>query len=215
MATRDPPTPESLRPVSNKMQDRMNVLREVIQSKKALVHRTANEMKTRIDNRTMDVIKQLDAVWERANTRVTQKRDEMDKTITELNRHRSDMETLFSKHNQHPSYLAQTDDSICSMRQELDVDIPFVSLSWRLSELRDCIDGMCVCETKDVTLRNDLPLSLKWSCGEKGEEENQIHNPRGVAIDVMNDRVYVACCDPSRVQIFSMNGGWIKCLKNE
>ena len=47
---------------------------------------------------------------------------------------------------------------------------------------------MCVCETKDVTLRNDLPLSLKWSCGEKGEEENQIHNPWGVAIDEMNDR---------------------------
>ena len=78
MATRDPPTLESLRPVSNKMQDRMNVLREVIQSKKALVHRAANEMKTRIDNRTMDVIKQLDAVWERANTLVTQKRDEME-----------------------------------------------------------------------------------------------------------------------------------------
>ena len=215
MATRDPPIPERLRPVSNKMQDRMNVLREVIQSKKALVHRTANEMKTRIDNRTMDVIKQLDAIWERVNTRVTQKRDEMDKTIAELNQYRAHMETLFSRHNQHPSSLAQIDDSICSMRQELDVDIPFVSLSWRLSELRDCIDGMCVCETKDVTLRNDLPLSLKWSCGEKGEEENQIHNPRGVAIDVMNDRVYVACCDPSRVQIFSMNGGWIKCLKNE
>ena len=212
---RDPPIPESLRPVSNKMQDRMNVLREVIQSKKALVHRAANEMKTRIDNRTMDIIKQLDAVWERANTRVTQKRDEMEKTIAELNKHRAHMETLFSKHNQHPSSLAQIDDSISSMRQELDVDIPFVSLSWRLSELRDCIDGMCVCETKDVTLRNDLPLSLKWSCGERGEEENQIYHPRGVAIDEMNDRVYVACYNPSKVQIFSMNGGWIKCLKNE
>ena len=214
MATRDPPIPESLRPVSNKMQDRMNVLREVIQSKKALVHRAANEMKTRIDNRTMDIIKQLDAVWERANTRVTQKRDEMEKTIAEVNRLRSGIETQFSKHNQHPS-LAQIDDSISSMRQELDVDIPFVSLSWRLSELRDCIDGMCVCETKDVTLRNDLPLSLKWSCGERGEEENQIYAPQGVAIDEMNDRVYVACQIPSRVQIFSMNGGWIKCLKNE
>ena len=175
----------------------------------------ANEMKTRIDNRTMNVIKQLDAIWERANTRVTQKRDEMDKTITELNQYRAHMETLFSKHNQHPSSLAQIDDSICSMRQELDVDIPFVSLSWRLSELRDCIDGMCVCETKDVTLQNDLSLSLKWSCGEKGKEENQIYYPEGVAIDEMNDRVYVACRYPSRVQIFSMNGGWIKCLKNE
>ena len=215
MATRDHPTPESLRPVSNKMQDRMNVLREVIQSKKALVHRAANEMKTRIDNRTMDVIKQLDAVWERANTLVTQKRDEMENTITELTRHRADMETLFKRHNQHPSYLAQIDDSICSMRHELDVNIPFVSLSWRLSEPRDCIDGMCVCETKDVTLRNDLPLSLKWSCGEGGKEENQIYGPWGVAIDVMNDRVYVACRYSNRVQIFSMNGGWIKCLKNE
>ena len=189
MATRDPPTPESLRPVSNKMQDRMNVLREVIQSKKALVHRAANEMKTRIDNRTMDIIKQLDAVWERANTLVTQKRDEMENTITELTRYRADMETLFRRHNQHPSSLTQIDDSIGSMRQELDVNIPFVSLSWRLSELRDCIDGMCVCETKDVTLRNDLPLSLKWSCGEEGEEENQIYDPQGAAIDVMNDRM--------------------------
>ena len=122
------------------------------------MHRAANEMKTRIDNRTMDIIKQLDAVWERANTRVTQKRDEMENTIAELNRHRSDMETLFRRHNQHPSSLVQIDDSIGSMRQELDVDIPFVSLSWRLSELRDCIDGMCVCETKDVTLRIDSPL---------------------------------------------------------
>ena len=139
----------------------------------------------------------------------------MENTIAELNRHRSDMETLFRRHNQHPSSLTQIDDSIVSMRQELDVNIPFVSLSWRLSELRDCIDGMCVCETKDVTLRNDLPLSLKWSCGEGGEAENQIYDPWGVAIDVMNDRVYVACRDPSRIQIFSMNGGWIKCLKNE
>ena len=101
------------------------------------------------------------------------------------------------------------------MRQELDVDIPFVSLTWRLNELRDCIDGMCVCEAKDVKFRNDIPISLKWSCGEKGKGEHQLFDPRGITIDVMSDRVYVACHDPNKVQIFSRNGERIECLKND
>ena len=214
MATRCPPTSESLSPVSNKLQERMNVLKEVIENKKSLVRRVAQEMKTRIDNRTMDILKDLDAVWENVNTLVTGKRDEMEKTIAELNRHNAEMETLFKRHNQHHS-LTQVSESISSMRQELDVDIPFVSLTWRLRDLRDCIDGMCVCETKDVKLRNDIPISLKWSCGEGGNGENQLYNPQAISIDVMNDRVYVASRNPSKVQIFSRNGEWIECLKND
>ena len=192
----------------------MNVLKEVIENKKSLVRRVAQEMKTRIDNRTMDILKDLDAVWENVNTLVTEKRDEMEKTIAELNRYKAEMETLFKRHNQHHS-LTQVSELISSMRQELDVDIPFVSLTWRLSELRDCIDGMCVCETKDVKLRNDIPISLKWSCGEKRNGENQLYNPQAISIDVMNDRVYVACQDPNKIQIFSRNGEWIECLKND
>ena len=215
MATRYPTTSESLSPVSNKIQDRMNVLKEVIESKKSLVRRVAKEMKTRIDNRTMDILKNLDAVWENVNTLVTRKRDEMEKTVAELNRHKAEMETLFKQHNQHPSLLTQISESIGSMRQELDLDIPFVSLTWRLSELRDCIDGMCVCETKDVKLRNNMPISLKWSSGEEGKGENQLNGPQGIAIDVMNNRVYVACHDPNKVQIFSRNGEWIESLKND
>ena len=214
MATRCPPTSESLSPVSNKLQERMNVLKEVIENKKSLVRRVAQEMKTRIDDRTMDILKDLDAVWENVNTLVTGKRDEMEKTIAELNRYKAEMETLFKRHNQHPS-LTQVSESIGSMRQELDVDIPFVSLTWRLSELRDCIDGMCVCETKDVKLRNHIPISLKWSCGEEGKGEHQLYNPQAISIDVMNDRVYVACRNPNKVQIFSRNGEWIECLKND
>ena len=214
MATRCPPTSESLSPVSNKLQERTNVLKEVIENKKSLVRRVAQEMKTRIDNRTMDILKDLDAVWENVNTLVTGKRDEMEKTIAEITRHKAEIETLFKRHNQHPSQT-QLSESISSMRQELDVDIPFVSLTWRLSELRDCIDGMCVCETKDVKLRNDIPISLKWSCDVEGEEEHQLFDPRAISIDVMNDRVYVACQDPSKVQIFSRNGEWIECLKND
>ena len=214
MATRCPPTSESLSPVSNKLQERMNVLKEVIENKKSLVRRVAQEMKTRIDNRTMDILKDLDAVWENVNTLVTGKRDEMEKTIAELNRYKAEMETLFKRHNQHDS-LTQVSESIGSMRQELDVDIPFVSLTWRLSELRDCIDGMCVCETKDVKLCNDIPISLKWSCGEEGKGEHQLYSPQAISIDVMNDRVYVACRNPNKVQIFSKNGEWIECLKND
>ena len=214
MATRCPPTYESLSPVSNKLQERMNVLKEVIENKKSLVRRVAQEMKTRIDNRTMDILKDLDAVWENVNTLVTGKRDEMVKTIAELNRHKAEIEKLFKRHNQHPSQT-QLSESISSMRQELDVDIPFVSLTWRLSELRDCVDGMCVCETKDVKLRKDIPISLKWSCGEYGNGEHQLIDPCGICIDVMNDRVYVACRIPDKVQIFSRNGEWIECLKND
>ena len=214
MATRCPPTSESLSPVSNRLQERMNVLKEVIENKKSLVRRVAQEMKTRIDDRTMDILKDLDAVWENVNTLVTGKRDEMEKTITEITRHKAEIEALFKRHNQHPSQT-QVSESIGSMRQELDVDIPFVSLTWRLSELRDCIDGMCVCETKDVKLRNDIPISLKWSCGEKGKGEHQLFDPRAISIDVMNDRVYVACYNPNKVQIFSRNGEWIECLKND
>lgn len=192
----------------------MNLLREVIEDKRSLVRRTADEMKTRIDNRTRDILRELDAVWERVDTLVTQKRAEMEYTVAELDRHKAEMETLFKRHNQHPS-LALITESIGSMRQELDVDIPFVSLTWRLSELRECIDGMCVCETNSVALQDDIPTSLKWSCGEGGEGDDKLFEPHGVAIDVLKNRVYVACYGSNIVQIFSRHGEWIKCLKSE
>ncbi|KAI6647150.1 hypothetical protein LOD99_8886 [Oopsacas minuta] len=44
--------PVSLMPVSNKLQDRMNILRDVIDSKKTLVRNVGEEMKRLIEQKT-------------------------------------------------------------------------------------------------------------------------------------------------------------------
>ncbi|KAI6661324.1 hypothetical protein LOD99_10048, partial [Oopsacas minuta] len=71
--------PDSLMPVPNKLQDRMNTLREVIDSKKSLVRRVSEEMKELIEDKTQLIIRELEGIWDEVNQRMNKRRSEINK----------------------------------------------------------------------------------------------------------------------------------------
>ena len=203
-------------PAKNKLEDKMNILREVIDTNKSMVLRVSAEMKQLIDEKSQLIIRQLDAIWDEANHRLNQKREEVNKKIEKINKCKAEMKELFaSLPPTLPIFLEQIPEAIESVRREMDMNVPHVKLSWRVNELRESIEGMCVCEDRVVKFGDDIPIALKWSSCDKGEQENQLSYPRGLSIDCISDRIYVADWGTHRVQIFSGNGEWIKCLKDE
>ena len=203
-------------PARNKLEDKMNSLREVIDSNKSMVLKVSEEMKQLIDEKSQLIIRELEAIWDEANRRLNQKREEVNEKIEKINEHKSKMKELFdSLPPVLPSFLEKIPEAIESVRREMNIEIPYVKLSLRVNELRKCIEGMCVCEDRVVKFGDDIPIALKWSSCDAGEQENQLYLPWGLSIDCINDRIYVADYGTNRVQIFSGNGEWIKCLKDE
>ncbi|KAI6657360.1 RING finger protein nhl-1-like [Oopsacas minuta] len=213
--------PDSLMPVSNKLQDRMNILREVIDSKKTLVRNVGEEMKQLIEHKTQLIFRELEAIWDEANQRMNQKKDEIYNEIEELNKHKAEMERIFKKLNQIPCF-DQINESIESVKRGMNIDIPYVNLKWKVNELRESINTLCTCEQRIVKFVEDIHIPLKSSFGDRGELNEQIYDLFdvaidlfGVAIDSINDRIYVADRETNRVQIFSGNGEWIHFLEEE
>ena len=205
-------TPVSLLPVSNKLQDRMNTLRDVIDNKKSLVRQVSEEMKQLIDQKTQLIISELEAIWDDTNQRLNLKREETHRRIQDLLK--MEMERILKELGQTPRFN-EIDEQIESVEREMDIDIPFVNLNWKVEQLRDSINTLCGCEQRTVKFGNDIPIPLKWStCGE-GEEDNQLFGPCGIAVDPITDRIYVADYRANRVQIFSKEGQWIQCLRDE
>ena len=163
------PCSTSLVPISNKLQDKMNALREVIDRHKREVLRASGEMKQLIEDRAQLVIRELEGIW---------------------------------------------DQAINSVRREMDIDIPYVKLSWRTSELRESIQRLCTCEQLNVTYREDTNVRVKWGTCGRGKGGKELWDPWGVAIDSMNSRIFVADWGVDRIQIFSINGDWIQSLKD-
>ena len=203
-------------PARNNLEDKMSILREVIDSNKSIVLRVSEEMKQLIDEKSQMILRQLEAIWDEANHRLNQKREEVNRKIEKINRCKSEMQELFeSLPPTLPSFLEQIPEAIESVRREVNIDVPYVKLSWRVDELRKCVEGMCVCEDRVVKFGDYIPIALEWSSCDEGKQENQLFHPWGISTDSINDRICVADCDTNRVQIFSGNGEWIKCLKDE
>ena len=207
-------TPDSLIPVSNKLQDRMNTLRCVIDSKQSLVRRVSDEMKRLIDEKSQLIIRQLESIWEDANRRTDKKRDEVNRKIEEINKRKSEIEKFFKELNQTPC-LDQISEAIDNAKNEIDVDIPFVKLSCHVRELRESIEAMYRCDDRIVKFVQDTPIEMKWSSCDKGMQDSQLCNPFGISIDCLSDDIYVADRMTNRIQIFSVNGEWIKSLEDE
>ena len=206
--------PDSLMPVRNKLQDRMNTLRCVIDSKQSLVRRVSEEMKRLIDEKSQLIIRQLEGIWEDANQRADMKRDEVNKNIEAIKKHRSEIEKFFKNINQTPC-LDQISKGIENAKNEMDIDIPYVKLSCHVLELRENIAAMYRCDHRTVKFVQNNPIQLKWTSCERGQRENQLSVPWGISIDCTNDDIYVADCGGNRIQVFSANGEWIKSLKDE
>ena len=206
--------PDSLIPVSNKLQDRMNTLRCVIDSKQSLVRRVSDEMKRLIDEKSELIIRQLESIWEDANQRMDKRRGEVNRKIEEINKRKSEIEKFFKELNQIPS-LDQISEAIDNAKNEMDIDIPFVKLSCHVRELRESIEAMYRCDDRIVKFVQDTPIEMKWSSCDEGEQDNQLYNPCGISIDCLSDDIYVADCLTYSIQIFSVNGEWIKSLEDE
>ena len=68
------PIPASAFPVNNKLQRKVNVFKEVIESEKTEVRRIGREMRGAISRKEEEVIRELDAVWESVNAQIEKKK---------------------------------------------------------------------------------------------------------------------------------------------
>ena len=144
MATADPGSgPASLFGVSNKLQNKVNSFREVIERKKSEVRRVSKEMRSLIEKKEEEIIRELDSIWAEVNTRMEKKKTEIQKEIEDIEACKLEMEKKFKKLN--PTSKPKIDiwDSIDSVKREMDIDIPNVKLTWKVGELKDCINIMC------------------------------------------------------------------------
>ncbi|KAI6654341.1 hypothetical protein LOD99_738 [Oopsacas minuta] len=208
--------PVSLIPVSNKLQDRMNILREVIDRNKSLVRKICEDMKQLIEEKVQLIIRELETIWDEANQRMNFQKEEIHKKIEELNKHRTEMEKIFKDLDPSlPNPLNQIPEAIESVKRRMNIDIPYIKLNWKVKELKDSINTFCASKQRYVKFEDNIPITLKWSPCDQGKQDNQLEYPWGIAIDSIEDRIYVADWNENRVQIFSGNGGWIKSLKDE
>ena len=207
--------PIRLVPVSNKLQDKMRTLREVIDRNKSSALRINEEMKQLIEDRTQLIIWELESIWDQVNTRMNKKREELNKKIEEINKRKNELENLFKNLNPTSIPKIEINDSINSVRREMDIEIPYIKLTWRVDELMESIQRLCTCEQLNVKYRENTNIRLKWATCSKGKGDNELWNPYGVAIDSINNRIFVANDGTHRIQVFSVNGDWIKSLNNE
>ena len=223
MATADSGSgPVSLFPVNNKLQARMNLLKEVIASQKLEVRRIREEMIRLIEKKENEITKELDSIWDEANARIGKKKEEIqkkiekiEKRIDEMKKSYDEMKMLLEQMNQTlpPHSLPHVSEAVESAKRELDISIPYLNLSWRVDALRESINKMCCVE--HVFREETTPFQLTWSKSEKGNGERQLAHPCGIAINSINDNIYVTERYKHRVQIFSKEGEWIRSLKNE
>ena len=215
MATADPGSgPDSLFGVSNKLQNKVNSFREVIERKKLEVRRISKEMRSLIEKKEEELIRELDAIWEEVNARIVKKKTEIQKDIRELETKKKEMFDILRKFNPTETHFPQISDAIERAKNEMDIDISIVKLTWRMDEMKDCINRMCHCDQQILVYSEDTRYQLKWSKCEDGEGDNQLNHPCGVATNPMNENIYVASRWNHRIQIFSREGEWIRSVKD-
>ena len=212
--------PVSLFPVSNKLQARMNLLKEVIESQKLEVRRIGGEMRSLIAKKENEILEELDSIWDEANARIDGKREEVQKKFEEIKKRNfemsknfDEMKKLFEEMNQTLPPLPQISEAVESAKRELDISIPYLNLSWRLDALRESINRMCYVE--QVFKEEATPFQLTWSKCERGDGETQLAYPCSIAIYLVNGNIYVADNYKQQVLIFSKEGTWIRTLKND
>ena len=212
----------SLFPVSNKLQARMNVLKEVIESQKLEVRRVGGEMRSLIEKKENEIIKELDSIWDEANARIDRKKGEVQKNIEnietrnrEMKKNYDEMRNIFERMDQTlpPLTLPQISEAVESAKRELDISIPYLNLSWRIDVLRESINRMC--RVEQVFMEEATPFQLRWSKCEKGDGESQLDHPCSIAINSFNGNIYVTDQHRNRIQIFSEEGEWIRSLKDD
>ena len=203
-------------PVSSKLQDRMNTLREVIDRNKSEVLKVSGELKQLIEDKTQQIIGELEGVWDRVNLRMRKKREEVNKKIEEINKRKIEMEELFKELNPTSTPTIEISEAISSVRREFDIDIPYDRITWRVSDLIESIQihKPYACEQLNENYKQDSDIRVKWGTCSRGKGDNELLIPYGVAIDSINNRVFVADRGTNSIQVFSGSGDWVKSLED-
>ena len=171
-------------------------------------------MRSLIEKKEEEIFRELDAIWEEVNSRMEKKKTETQKKLEKMEERRKGMENIFHELNPTSITFSQFSDTIDSVKREMDIDIPNVKLTWRMDELKDCINRMCRCDQQILVYNEDTRYQLKWSKCEEGRGDNQLKNPWGIATNPMNENIYVVDQSNHRIQIFSKEGEWIRSVKN-
>ena len=147
-----------LHPVSEKIDNTMNLFRQNIDEKKAEVNRIREEMKLLIDKQSDELLRELDEIWKEVNKK-EKKKEEFTQNIRDLQEHQKAMEDLFRKMNMNPSFTQMTEVSerIETVQKKIDVKTPVVKLSWKVDRLRDSINTMCSCNVLDAPATPVVP----------------------------------------------------------
>ena len=216
MATADPGSgPASLFGVSNKLQSKVNSFREMIERKKLEVRRVSKEMRSLIETKEEEIIRELNAIWEELNAKMERKKVEIQTKIAAFEEKAREMEKLYEELSAESSPLFNVSEKVDSVKRKMDIDIPNVKLTWRVDKLKDCINRMCRCDQQILVYNEDTQYQLKWSKCKFGKGDNQLNSSWGIATNPMNENIYVADQCNHRVQIFSREGEWIRSVKDE
>ena len=125
MATADPGSgPDSLFGLSNKLQSKVNSFREVIERKKLEVRRVSKEMRSLIEKKEEELIRELDAIWEEVNVRILKKKTETQSYIRELETKKKEMFDILRMLNPTETQFPQISEAIERAKNEMDIDIP-------------------------------------------------------------------------------------------
>ena len=218
MATKDVlSAPVTAFPESEKLQRKVNVFREVIESEKMIVRRIGREMREVISRKEEEVIRELDAIWDSVSVRIEEKKQEIQNKIREIEkrdqemrRNYEEMKSLFQGIDQpfaQPNF-PNISNGIKLLKEKMDIPIPYVKVTLRLDELKESMKIMFSCEQRS---KEDISYKLKWNKDTKYQL-----SPHGIAINSLNDNIYATDRHflPYRIQIFSKEGEWIRTLKH-
>ena len=160
MATADPGSgPASLFGVSNKLQSKVNSFRKMIERKKLEVRRVSKEVRSLIETKEKAIIRELNDIWEEAATKLERKKAETQTKIAAFEEKAREIEKLYEEFGAESGPLFNVSEKLDSVKRKMDINIPNVKLTWRVDELKDCINRMCRCDKKILVYNEDNSVS--------------------------------------------------------
>ena len=118
---------------------------------------------------------------------------------------------LSLKVNENKQYHQQATDFYKERIQELEpptkLPLPFLSCP-TLNELRTAISEFG--KVKECKLDYSLKKQPVLAVGKRGSRDNELSRPAGLALDEVNQLIYIADCDNRLIQVVSFEGKFLK-----
>ena len=139
-----------------------------------------------VEKREISIIRELDNILYEVNTKIEKKIIETQKHIRELEFKKKEIDGILRKLNPIETHFSEFSEAIESAKREMDIDIPNVKLTWKVNELKDCINRMCRCDQQILVYNENSRDQLKSSNSEEGSGYTQPYLPSGIATKSKN-----------------------------